>query len=731
MGTCTAGGTCEAKPQIAAGFCFIAGQCVAAGTSNPANPCQWCNASAAAAAWSAAAATATCADDGQPCTQDLCDGKGACVHGALHAGWCQVDGACVAEAGANPNNPCQVCAPSSATKAWSAAAKGAPCAFDELPCTADACDGAGSCAASPVADGTACAAGAACLVGLCEKGVCQNKGPAKGSCYVSADKVCASDGQPSAGNPCMVCNVAKSQTEWVAAAAAATCTSDNVTCTVDACDGAGTCQHTPSVATCGDKNSACSYAFCDAKVSCVAKPKDATVVCDGADGIACTVEHCDGAGACPAVGTPTNGMCNDQVACTADACQPGKGCVFTPQPAACADSNACTADECDAKKGCSHPNLSDGTACAIDNYDCTVDTCVAGTCTAEIKPAWCVIDSQCWKEGDTTAGGCSKCIAALSNTFWQWPKADSPCASDGVPCTTDVCDGQGACTHPVPAGACDDGKPCTADVCDTKVVKGCVITDACPWGHACDATDKVCLTEGGKALELAVKDADNPNPTNPALAVHALSGGGEQAWVAWQSDAAQAVESGGWVIKNSAGARLRLLGLAPQVAAVGKKAAPEVVTLPTAALFGASKTVIQAFPVFAADAKEGKQVWLGWLEADPANQDAGKQCLAAGGQGGVPRVARVDAGVKAGKVEVAGEVCSKVPSLGPLFLTQGFAVLDGAPADVAAVEKRPFLTFRAQGTDLSTWSTAMLLKAKPVGDGTAATQLGSLSPFAQ
>jgi 6-phosphogluconolactonase (cycloisomerase 2 family) len=58
--------------------------------------------------------------------------------------------------------------------------------------------------------------------------------------------------------------------------------------------------------------------------------------------------------------------------------------------------------------------------------------------------------------------------------------AGTPCASDGTPCTDDVCDGAGACQHTNNAAPCEDGDPCTlGDACASGVcTAGAAVT--CP-----------------------------------------------------------------------------------------------------------------------------------------------------------------------------------------------------------------------------------------------------------
>ncbi|MDI7269688.1 MAG: hypothetical protein QME96_17000, partial [Myxococcota bacterium] len=100
---------------VAAGWCLIAGECVAGGAVNPANPCEACRPDVNGAAWTSAAAGAAC-DDGFFCNgPDACNASGACVNvgpapcaaGGCVAGCDEFADACV------PTGAGTVCRPAS------------------------------------------------------------------------------------------------------------------------------------------------------------------------------------------------------------------------------------------------------------------------------------------------------------------------------------------------------------------------------------------------------------------------------------------------------------------------------------------------------------------------------------------------------------------------------------------------------------------------------------------
>ena len=115
----------------------------------------------------------------------------------------------------------------------------------------------------------------------------------------------------------------------------------------------------------------------------------------------------------------------------------------------CEDGNAVGGDCCSAR--C----LLDaaGTACTSDGDDCTDDVCdAAGTCTH--GPGRSCDDGNACTIGDVCAGG-----ACVPGT--QVAPAGQACDDDLDPCTADVCDAAGTCTHePVPPAVCRRAAAC-------------------------------------------------------------------------------------------------------------------------------------------------------------------------------------------------------------------------------------------------------------------------------
>ncbi len=444
---------------------------------------------------------ATACDDQNPCTADTCDPTTGCVHkstsgdpcsdnnpctggdacekGSCAAGpkllcTCQTDQDCTKQ---DDNNPCTgVLACDKSGWPWTCAVKpnSVPLCpqLDGAQCLATACNPAnGKCDLKPSGEGQPCSDGNACTSG----DHCQG-----GACLPAAATTC--DDQ----NPCTVdlCDLAAGCQHSPVLTGTA-CDADSSLCTVgDSCVGA-VCQAGTS-ANCDD-GQVCTGDSCDAKLGCQHTAQDGPC----SDGIACTTgDHCLG-GVCLPNGATS---CDDGEPCTADSCDLVLGCQHAPatgaacddgswctvgehcssgacQPAGpldCDDLNPCTSDSCDASQGCVH--LANAATCT-DGNPCTLgDHCQAGQC---LVSAWM---------------GCD----------------------DGVACTIDSCQNPGGCVHEPANGLCDDGLSCTGDACSAKL--GCVhlpVAATCSDGNACTLGDSckqgACVTSGAP-------DCDDKNP---------------------------------------------------------------------------------------------------------------------------------------------------------------------------------------------------------------------------
>ncbi|MCO4759914.1 MAG: hypothetical protein KC502_00290 [Myxococcales bacterium] len=352
------------------------------------------------------------------------------------------------------------------------------CDDDEV-CTVDSCDPKVGCKNVAKKDGTSCDDGSVCTAGeACKSGACYSE-PSQNKCKCDSDGDCTKfeDGD--------LCNGVQKCIGKLCIVGPAT----KVTCD-------------PSKATCTEN-------LCVKKTGkCVLTPKKDGTICD--DGSKCTIQDACKGGKCF---TAAKLSCDDNNACTVDACGPIAGCVHgnISEGGQCDDGNVCTeSDKCKSGK-CAGAKKDCG-----DDNPCTVDLCdtKSGKCTAVLD------NNQSCSDGDPCTIG-DKCLDGVCKA------ADLKC-DDGNPCTVDGCDGKGGCLNKLELGKdCDDGNDCTAlDRCsiEAKCVgkkKDCddgsaCTTDSCVKG-ACvvqAAVGKAC-DDGNKCTE---KDAcDNKGQCSATL----------------------------------------------------------------------------------------------------------------------------------------------------------------------------------------------------------------------
>jgi hypothetical protein len=146
---------------------------------------------------------------------------------------------------------------------------------------------------------------------------------------------------------------------------------------------------------------ACHAALMDSETgACVQLPQS--------DGTACASPCLQNAtcrgGAC----TGTAKSCDDQNACTVDACGPGGACLHEARACA-APADPCKAALCDPVSGCATVDAIDGTSCGAN--DCvTARVCMAGTCLSVPAPdgSQCAAPTLCRDQGVCAAGSCSQ-----------------------------------------------------------------------------------------------------------------------------------------------------------------------------------------------------------------------------------------------------------------------------------------------------------------------------------
>ncbi len=471
-------------------------------------------------------------NDGDPCTVDTCDPTTAqCTHAPAPGAACDDGNPCTGPdvcgvggcrgtvLACDDGNPCTVdtCDPKAGGCTYTPA-PGAPC-DDGDPCTGpDTCTGKALVCTGPM---TVCDDGNACTTDAC---VATAAGP---SC--SHQKVSCND-----GDPCTVdgCDPATGCTT-------ANACDDSNPCTVDLCTpgkgGTLSCAHEPVGAglPCDDGNACTIKDACTVKGACAGIPAPAGTACE--DGNLCTLDECDGKGICRPL---YDRICNDANPCTTDVCEPNLGCVYqavadgTPctsgnacqteeqctlgictggLPISCDDANPCTADTCNPAKGCMHTVIA-GASCDDGNPCTTGESCDAtGNCTSSQPP--CDDGNACTTDACISFPFGGKPICTHGNIV----------CNDGIACTLDTCDPATGCIYTPDDTACDDGNPCTTDTCALKA-GGCIHTAAadgtpCDDGVACTAGD---ICKGGTCQGLA--DCDDANPCTTDTCAHKFGG---------------------------------------------------------------------------------------------------------------------------------------------------------------------------------------------------------------
>ena len=472
-------------------------------------------------------------DDGNDCTEDLCDPDAGCVNEPLSGTECtdldvctQADhcdeGVCVgAEIVCDDGDGCtdDYCDPA---EGCLTVANHEPC-DDEDPCTvSDTCSD-GDCVGFPVScectsdddcaaleDGDVCngtlycdldafpqscavisgsliecdepqGPGEECLAASCD--------PLTGECtFESANegKLC-DDGN--------ACTLGESCGDGVCAGGAPTNCNDGNPCTDDYCDTGTGCVHLENGDPCDDGNVCTTADTCGGGI-CVAGPgldcedenQCTTDVCDSQIGCvyADTVGECDDGNSCTSGDHCVEGQCafaglvdcDDGNGCTDDWCEPDAGCGHAPNTAPCDDGNSCTAGDSCAGGQC----LGGAALNCNDGNICTDDTCDPESgCAYEINDNPCNDGNPC-STGDQCVNG--ECTGS----------GELNC-EDGNVCTTDSCDLLFGCVHSFNDDDCSDGNPCTTeDACSGGACVGSGNLD-CTDGNPC--TDDSCSPEVG------------------------------------------------------------------------------------------------------------------------------------------------------------------------------------------------------------------------------------------
>ena len=403
-------------------------------------------------------------DDGNPCTQDVCDPDQGCGHPPLTGPVCDDGSVCT---------------------------EGDTCTFgvcfgdivdcaDDNPCTDDSCNPAEGCVNSPnsafCTDNNACTQGDACIDSFCIAGqplvcdddnVCTNDSclPANGCIHSANDELCDDGEDCTYGDQCQSSTCVSGQ--QLTCDDANPCTDDVCHpifgCTFEAdnnniCDDASACTTSDhcqdglcsfaNTLDCDDGN-VCTDDSCSDIFGCV--NTNNAGLCDDAD--FCTIGDKCGGGACLSGGQALN--CNDGNQCTLDVCVPNKGCVNNQTGGPCNDGNACTKNDICAGSVCVSGAFLD----CSDNNPCTVEACnVDVGCTFSYAQETCSDGNICTVGDNCQAGNC------VGKNIFN--------CDDGNPCTDDSCQPVSGCIHVPNVLPCSDGDTCTiGDTCNQGLCK--------------------------------------------------------------------------------------------------------------------------------------------------------------------------------------------------------------------------------------------------------------------
>ena len=491
---------------LAPNTCYIDGTCYSVGELNPANECEACRPSLSVNSWKPKIDGSSCSSaDSRSCTVDQCV-AGVCSVVADNCACdsalgcpvsnpacfvascdfatgvcsesqdsltCYIDGVCYVDE--EEYAVCQVCDSSVSASSPTNVADSTVCVLDSRSCTTDQCD-AGACVV--VADTCECDAAtdcpltnAACFVASCDfgTGACSETQNA-GTCYI--DGACYADGSPHPSLSCLVCSAATDSLAWSPRADGTICSVDGRTCTGEQCS-AGACVTITDI---------CA---CDTDVDCATPGSCFTATCDIPSGM-CHIEQTLGTcfvdGLCYNNGdaNPASPQCRE---CNSVVNPVGWTSELDGTPCA-TDARSCTVDQCVAGSCsvvsdiCACDALED---CPVTNAACFTAACdfATGVCSETQDVDTCHIDGVCYAKNDAHPTlPCKLCRPSLSKTSWSNRADNSSCAADARSCTIDGCV-SGQCVVLSDSCACDS----TGD---------CPVSDPVCFSASCDFASGVC-----------------------------------------------------------------------------------------------------------------------------------------------------------------------------------------------------------------------------------------------
>jgi len=287
-----------------------------------------------------------------------------------------------------------------------------------------------------------------------------------GFCLIDGLHYANDDTKPD--NKCKVCNPAKNKRAWSNASDGTICQSgscdagwwtapktcksgkctggggqskcdDDLTCTADKCDLTGGCVNTIKTGWCVINNVCYQH-----------NTKNPENICQACKSDINQTEWTD-----------ITASCDDGKACTANRCDPDKGCYYTLKDGFCLIEGHCYANgDKNPKNLCkacipttNQETWTNITASCDDGKACTADTCVPDKgCVNTINDDSCLIDGHCYADGDKSPENlCQACIPTISQA--EWTDIAASC-NDGKACTTDTCVPYKGCVNTINDGSC-------------------------------------------------------------------------------------------------------------------------------------------------------------------------------------------------------------------------------------------------------------------------------------
>lgn len=320
------------------------------------------------------------------------------------------------------------------------------CPDDNNPCTAESCsEPSGTCARTPLPEGTDCGNGRTCV-----SGICTQPPPCTGNSDCDDGNVC---------NGSETCTSSGTCVDGPVPPDGSLCNTNGNVCLAEACVPPGSCN---SNADCDDTNP-CTNDTCNSGSCQNANVADFTQC--GSSG---NIRLCR-SGACLPLTCQNDADCDDGLVCNgAETCQFGAVC----QPGSALDCSPyvgpCRSGSCNEVAGqCDATPIRDGTVCA------TTGSCTGGTCS--FPPGECRSDADCLPSTPNCNLFTSSCTAPPVTCT-----TNADCAA-GQFCVTAECTDLQGCSNDAD---CPPGTLCGNQIC--YLAPNCFSDLDCPVGEQCE-----------------------------------------------------------------------------------------------------------------------------------------------------------------------------------------------------------------------------------------------------